>query len=256
MPESSAFLHAIKQCLKAKGMSYGELAARLELSESSVKRLFSREALTLKRLEDILAVLELTMLDVAKLAATEAAAEPGLLTLEQETTLAADRRLFSFFHLLLFGGTVAKIVASYAVSMQEAERWLRELDELRLLDRLPGGKIRMLVSRSIAWRPRGPLRAEYEDEIRRRFLAGKFDGELDLAKFATRRLGVASQAALNKKLLKVFTEMDALSALDTGDATQRAEVSCLYVAFRPYEFDGLMAFERRRRKNERPASGK
>ena len=56
---------ALKRCLKARGMTYASLAVALELSEASVKRLFSSGSFTLKRVEQICRVLDLDFLEDA-----------------------------------------------------------------------------------------------------------------------------------------------------------------------------------------------
>jgi hypothetical protein len=73
---------ALKRRLKGKGITYAMVAEALELSEASVKRMFSRRDFTLQRLEDICRV---TGIDFGELA-QEAAAEG-----EGATSLSADQ---------------------------------------------------------------------------------------------------------------------------------------------------------------------
>ena len=53
MSQTDQILTALKKCLRAKGLTYRDVAAALELSEASVKRLFSEQSFSLKRLEEI-----------------------------------------------------------------------------------------------------------------------------------------------------------------------------------------------------------
>jgi transcriptional regulator with XRE-family HTH domain len=73
MPGQSRFVETLKKCVRARGLTYAGLARALKLSEPSVKRLFSRGSFTLRRIEEILAVLELDLYDVARMSRGEAA---------------------------------------------------------------------------------------------------------------------------------------------------------------------------------------
>ena len=50
-------IDAIKRLLKSRGMTYAQLATRIDLSEASVKHMFSQETMSLTRLEEICEVL-------------------------------------------------------------------------------------------------------------------------------------------------------------------------------------------------------
>jgi transcriptional regulator with XRE-family HTH domain len=243
--QTTAFLEAIKRCLKAKGITYRDLAKALGLSEASVKRLFSLESLTLKRAEQILAVLDMTLLEVAKLSASSAETTTAQLSLDQERALAADAKLFSLFHLLLFGLSLTKIVSTYDISRDHAERRVRSLEALGLVERTPRNEIVVRVKRAIVWRARGPLRQAYEQPVRARFLEDAFGGEHELRRFMTHRLSEASQALMIRKLKRLLKEMDGLSEADTAEEGSDASVSGLFVAFRPFEFEGIVGLRRR-----------
>ena len=61
------FVDALKRSLRSRGLTYGALARELRLSEASVKRMFSRGTFTLSRIEQILAVLDLELDEVARM---------------------------------------------------------------------------------------------------------------------------------------------------------------------------------------------
>ena len=60
-------VETLKKVLKARGMTYAELARALKLSTPTVKRLFSERSFTLERLEEILRVLETDFYEVARM---------------------------------------------------------------------------------------------------------------------------------------------------------------------------------------------
>ena len=67
MPSAGRFVEALKKCVRAHGLTYAQLARELGLSEPSVKRMFSRGTFTLRRIEEILALLELDLYEVARM---------------------------------------------------------------------------------------------------------------------------------------------------------------------------------------------
>lgn len=228
MDESRALIESLKRCLKAKGVTYRDLAAALSLSEASVKRLFAEETLSLRRITSILRVLDMTMLDLAKLSSTSEPALASTLTLAQEEALAGDPALFRLFHALLFRQPTPK----------PDPRRLRELEELGLIERHPAGRVKLRTTRNVEWRKDGPLRRRYADAIRREFLAGPFDGEAAVLGYTSRSLTAGSRAVLKRKLAQVAAEMDALAEVDATLKGARLEPTSLLVAFRPFTFTG------------------
>ncbi len=61
MPQSQLIIATLKKLLKMKGLTYQALASSLGISESSVKRIFSEEKFSLKRLEQVCHILEMTV---------------------------------------------------------------------------------------------------------------------------------------------------------------------------------------------------
>ena len=51
MALKSRLVDALKACLRARGMTYAALATKLDLSEPTVKRMFSRGSFMLERID-------------------------------------------------------------------------------------------------------------------------------------------------------------------------------------------------------------
>ena len=99
MALKSRLVEALKACLRARGLTYAALAAKLGVSEATVKRMFSRGSFTLKRIEQILEAIELDLQELARLA-RDGSPAPAELSHDQEQGLARDERLFSVFWLI------------------------------------------------------------------------------------------------------------------------------------------------------------
>jgi len=98
--QTTLLVDALKRLLRARGMTYRDLGQALDLSEASIKRLFAKEALTLKRLEEICGCLDVDLFEVTKVARSQSS-QAQELTIEQEAALAADARLLGVFYLVL-----------------------------------------------------------------------------------------------------------------------------------------------------------
>lgn len=243
--QTAALVSAIKRSVKARGMTYAQLAKALHVSEATVKRCFAQQTLTLRRTEQILAVLDMSFLDLAKLTADPGADAPMQLRWEQEQALAESPRLFSFFHLLLVGLSLAQIVRKYEISEEEGLRSLRTLERLELIEVLPRSRVRLRTRKQLLWHPQGPLRRAYEQPIRERFLAHAFSGPDEYRKFFPGRLSQASRQILLRKLKRLVSEMDHLSQIDVRHSDEESETSGLFVAFRSFELDHLLSLPRR-----------
>src|SRR5437764_917847 len=76
----------LKKALRASGHTYADVARKLQLSLASVKRLFSTEDLSLRRVDQICELIGLDLRAILDRAA-EHAAPTNQLTLAQETEL-------------------------------------------------------------------------------------------------------------------------------------------------------------------------
>ena len=70
--QAKRFLECAKRFLKAQGKTYAELAKGLDVSEATVKRVFSEENVSLNRLDDICCYLGIQLTDLASMVEQEA----------------------------------------------------------------------------------------------------------------------------------------------------------------------------------------
>ena len=72
MTQTAELLNTLKKCLKAKGLNYRDLARRSNLSEASIKRLFSEQSFSLRRLEEVCRFLDMSIYDLARMTRLDA----------------------------------------------------------------------------------------------------------------------------------------------------------------------------------------
>src|SRR5690606_14252165 len=100
MAQSASLIDELKRFLRARGITYSSLAARIGLSESSVKRMFARRTFSLRRLEQICHAAGIEISDLVEML-NERREYLTELTVEQEQALVAEPKLLLLTYLLI-----------------------------------------------------------------------------------------------------------------------------------------------------------
>lgn len=235
MNQTAQLLNALKKCLKIKAITYHQLARKLNLSEASVKRLFSDQTFSLKRLEEICTLLDLNFYDLAKIS-IDGENIPSMLTLEQEGVLSEKPKLFVFFYLLLNGREPDSIIKDYKITEKESLKFLLELDKLKLIELYPDNRIRLLTQKNITWRKDGPIASKYDNQIKKEFLNAPFDRMEERLRFEFGKLSDGSQSIMLKKIDLLFKEYYELTEIDKTLPLDIIHNTGLMIAFRPWIF--------------------
>ncbi|UUZ47630.1 helix-turn-helix domain-containing protein [Massilia sp. B-10] len=132
--------------LKARGITYGELAARIDMSEASVKRMFSQKNFTLLRLDDILSASGIEFEELS--AAQSGPALISQLTLAQEREIIGDPRLLVVAVSAMNHISFDDIVRYYEMTELEVTKYLLRLDKIGFLELLPNNRVKLLIART------------------------------------------------------------------------------------------------------------
>ena len=146
----------LKTVLKARRMTYADLAEILELSEPTIKRVFAERDCKLSRMNEICAALGLTLDDLVA-EANRIEVQPTRLTDHQEARLAEDRPAFNLFLLLLDGMTIDAIQEQYQLENPRVFILGMRLEKIGLAEVMPGNRIRLTVQSPVEFRRDGPL---------------------------------------------------------------------------------------------------
>jgi transcriptional regulator with XRE-family HTH domain len=244
MDETRQLIEALKRSLKARGLTYAALARRIGLSEASVKRIFARHSFTLRRLEQVCQAAEVSFAELVRLM-ERGRQQPNTLTLEQESALAADALLLSYFYLLLNGASEAEILRGYEFEPRRAQQLRRRLLELRLAEETPRRGLRLTVGRQILWRSDGPVRRAYEKQVKAEFMNAGFAGRRDYLAWQPAELTDASIEILKRRLQQLYREFLEIAELDAASDQPRHSTAVL-LAFRPWVLASVAARRRRR----------
>jgi transcriptional regulator with XRE-family HTH domain len=214
--ETGQLISTIKRLLKSQGMTYRSLAKELKLSEPSVKRLFASGRFTVERLVQVSNLLGYTLAELSR-EALAGQARLSSLTEKQEREVVSDSRLLMVAVCALNHWTLEEIVEYYELNVPECIKYLLQLDRLRIIDLLPGNRIRLNVARDFDWLPNGPIRQYFSSKGLNDFLKNDFTDEGETMAFVH---GMFTEHALTqildelRKLRQKFAELheESLSA--------------------------------------------
>jgi DNA-binding Xre family transcriptional regulator len=158
---------ALKRSLRERGQTYAQLADALGISESSVKRMFSIGNMDLERLERICGLLGVEAGDLLELVRAESE-QLTQLSEEQEGAIVSDPKLLLVAILATSHWTYPAILETYKFTEAQLVGHLAHLDRLRIVDLLPGNRIRVRLARNFTWRKSGPFQAFFEKRVQGR----------------------------------------------------------------------------------------
>ena len=243
MDETSQLITALKRCVKARGLTYKQLATRINLSEASVKRLFAERTFTVRRIEQVCKAMDMSVTELLRMI-DRAASAATTLSLQQESALARDPALLSYFYLLVNGWTDAQILREYQFDAAQIGKLRAELAVLELIELLPRNRHRLRVGRRLAWRPDGPVRRAYERQVQTEFLRAPFSARSEFLGWQPAELTESSIGIFKRKLEQLYEEFLQMAELDTL-STQPRYSTALLAAFRPWVFSLVAARQRR-----------
>ena len=233
MSVSVDLINALKRGLRARGLTYRELAQRIGLSEAAVKRMFSRRAMSLLRLEQICEVLGVGLAELG--AEAGRGAEPmARLTRAQEQALVDDPALMLAMFLSINRWRQEDAMAHFAFTLPQWTGLLVRLDRLGIIELQPGNRVRPLTARNFRWLTDGPMERHFRTALLGDYFADPFDGELDRLLLLSGSLSPDGVTQMKQRLEDVAREFDGLLARDAAlPAEERVGVS-LVLAQKPW----------------------
>lgn len=243
MTQTAELLQTLKKCLKAKGLNYRDLAAALNLSEASIKRLFAEQSFSVGRLEEVCRFLDMSIYDLARMTRLTPDDAATRLTLEQEQGLARDPPALTYFYLLLTGRTPEKIAGEFGLNPAQQNTLLVRLSRLKLVELYPNNSGRLLTRRRIDWRRDGPIRKLYQREVQQAFFDMPFRNDDESFRFLTGELSAASVSVLQRKFERLERDFEELTDLDIHVANSRKKAYGIMIGFRPWTFWQILKAE-------------
>lgn len=213
MTKASALIDVLKRELKSRRITYQELAQKIEVSESSIKRMFASKNLSLHRLDQILDAAQISLHELTARSYEESLIDE--LTYEQEEELISDPKKFIVAVSAMNYLSLQQIVDIYAMSEAEVIAYLVRLDHLGILELMPNNRIKLLLSRIFRWIPNGPIQKFHRRESFADYLNANFDGKHDMMQFVSVMLSKQSSAIFLTRLRQLARDISDQHRLDS-----------------------------------------
>ncbi len=245
MPQVSAAIDTLKATLKASRLTYAEVADALELSESSVKRKFSREEFSLAELDRICGLCGIELSDLFQRLQNKDNRLQQL-TLNQEREIAGDLALLLVTVCVLNRWSFGDILAYYVFEQQQLIQMLARLDRLRLIELQPGNRIKLLVAPNFGWLPGGPIQQRFLKTIQQDFFATNFEQAGHELLVLNGMLSDESNAEFRRKMAQLARDFDQLNREDASMPFPRRHGYTAVIALRDWRYSGFALFRRDR----------
>ena len=232
MPQAITLVDNLKRLLKSRGVTYSALATRIDMSEASVKRMFSQKNFTLQRLDQIL--------DAAGIGFDELHAAQDGPKLISHLTLAQEKEIIGDPQLLVVAVSAMNhigfddIVRTYKLSEAQVTASLLRLDKIGFLELLPNNRVKLLIARTFSWIANGPIQAYFRSEAAADYLNARFDGDGEVLGLVNVMLSKQSSAALIERLKQVAADIAQLHQVETRVPLEQKQAMSFMLAARPW----------------------
>jgi len=221
--QTDLVLGELKRLLRDRGLRYGDVAAALGVSQTTVKRWFTGGSVTINLLENLCALIGIGVADLFELANRDQDTRLRCLSEEQEEALGSDRHLAFLFYLFLQGWSPQELQREYGLPEPILVKYLVQLDKLRLIDLLPGNRIKLLTVRQFEWRKDGPMMRVMDRHVKRLFADVDYSDPSALWQVEIGKLSAASRAQLDEKFRMLKLEVRHLAENDRTVPTDSKE---------------------------------
>ena len=243
MSTTADLVLALKKELKAAHMTYADLAQKLDMAESSVKRMLAKGDMSLSRIDAICRALKL---DFAELARRVADAQPLLaeLTQAQEKAVVADKKLLLVAICVLSQWTLEQITAAYRLSEAEGVKYLAQLDRVGIIELRPLNRYRLKLAKTFRWRPHGPVMDFFREHALLDYYSGGFDGHGEGLLLVHGSIARSLAPSFVERLQRVAQDFAQQHQADQKLPEKDREGYTLVLAMRSWEFEAFSALRR------------
>jgi len=243
MSSPDLILDALRGRLRAAGITYKLLAERIDVSESSVKRMFGQKDMALSRLAEICQATGIPLEELLR-GALDTRPQLDALSLPQERSLVANPRLLLMAICCLGHWNVEQVIDTYKLSEAECITLLAELDRLGLIELKPLNRYQLRVSNAFRWLPDGPVQHFFREHVVKDYFAGHFDGAGEALMCLPARLSHASAKELSLKIEQLAAELARLHLNDRRLPAGERDGYTLLLGFRSWELAAFTALRR------------
>jgi len=243
MDRVSDIVGTLKRALKVHGYTYADVALHLKLSEISVKRMFSTQSFSLKRINAICAMMDMDMVDLIRLY-DENRHRISHLTIEQEQELSLDKRLLLVAICARNHWTFDDIIHHFKFTKAELYKLLVRLEEIKLLEMHPNDRIRLIVADDYRWLSNGPLEKMFERHLFDEFIHDEFSEDDSVRLYLHGHFTEAAKETLLRRIEGLTKEFSHLLKDCRHEPIARRRNLGLMIAMRNWEPEFVLAQRR------------
>lgn len=243
MAQVTALVDSLKATLKAAGIKYTQVATALQLSESSIKRKFSRKEFSLSELDTVCGLAGLQISDLVR-RMEENRGRLQALSVGQEQEIAESPGLLLVAVSVLNRWGFAELKDFYRFEDHELIAMLVQLDRLQMIELLPNNRIKLLVAPNFGWLPNGPIERFFLQAIQKDFFSTRFDGDDHKLIVLNGMLSPASNREFQRKLERLAREFDQLNQEDAALPLQQKHGCTALFALRDWHYETFASLRR------------
>jgi transcriptional regulator with XRE-family HTH domain len=244
MSSVARLFEVLRAEMKTAGLTYHELAQRIGMSESSVKRMFSEQDMPLSRLVEVCVAAGIAFEDLLA-RATRVTAALTQLTLEQERALVADPKLLLVAICCLSQWSFEQMLAAYTLEPADVVARLARLDRLGLVELKPGNRYRLAVGRGFHWRRQGPIMDFLRRQVLDDYFDAAFDGRGETLVTVHGQLSAAGADDIAQRIGQLAAAFTQRQRDDQRQPDAACEGYTLIVGLRSFELRAFTALRRR-----------
>ena len=233
MQQTNALIKTMKRCLRSHGLTYRDVAKELSLSETSIKRIFAEQHISLARMEQVCQMMGMQITDLVKQMERERS-RIAELSLEQELEVVADTRLLLVAFLVMNHWQYHEILDFYDFSEPELIQYLVKLDRLEFIELLPNNRFKLVIAPRFAWRKNGPIQQFFDQHLHQDFFQGRFDERGEVFRFLSGMLSTQANEQLITKLRQVAEEFYELNQAEMHLPLDERFGYSMVLAMRPW----------------------
>jgi len=241
--ESKNLIKTLKNILRKQRITYFDVADALHLSEASVKRMFSKQDMSVSRIDNILKLVSLDFSDLVTIAESEIALISSL-SEQQEKELVSDTTLLLVAIAIRNRLSIDEIVDTYEISKEKCLLQLRRIELLGLIELRADGRIKPLMSSQFAWIKDGHIERFFRENTLSELFQSSFENPGETFAVAHGMLSRKSNQRIQELSQRLTTEFYTLYEEDSKLPPAERFGTTMVFAMRPLELSLFKSLRR------------
>ncbi len=204
MPSRTLLFETLRAYIKARGLTYKQLAEGLGVSEPTIKRIFASNDCSVERLAEICEFLQIDLTDVFKRIPKKRQLLYEL-TKKQEEELVTNKKLLMVAVCVMNLWTFEDMLRHLTLSSLECMSLLNRLADIGFIALLAKHRYRLLVAKDFAWIADGPIMRlvkRFSDD----FFNHTFEAPGEVLKIINVRVSLEVREELKRRLEQITEE--------------------------------------------------